>query len=280
MTYTEIWHALAPVYGSSEAKAVARLLLDDLFGFTLTDIVSGKVSELSAESTLLLQEKMRRLSEGEPVQYVTGQALFCGRSFSVGPGVLIPRPETEDLVALVERFLSAKAPDHLLRIVDGGTGSGCIACTLALDVPQSEVTAWDVSPAAIRRAQANAASLGAKVDIVHRDMLSLPTENSCWDVIVSNPPYVLESERADMERNVVGYEPQEALFVPDADALRFYRALATYAHTALRPGGLIAFEINPLCADAMKTLLEAMDFHSVTLSADRFGRTRFLSATS
>ncbi len=278
MTYTEMWHSLASVYDSSEAKAVVRLLLGDLFGFTLTDIVSGKVSELSAESTLLLEEKMRRLREGEPVQYVTGQALFCGRSFSVGPGVLIPRPETEDLVALVERALMAMPHDGPLRIVDAGTGSGCIACTLALDVPQSEVTAWDVSAAAIRRAKANAASLGAAVDVVSRDMLSLPMEDSCWDVIVSNPPYVLESECAHMDRNVVGYEPQEALFVPDTNGLRFYRALADYALTALRGGGIMAFEINPLCAPALEQLLREKGFQEVELAHDRYGRQRFITA--
>ena len=276
MTYSELWRPLAAVCGEGEAKALVRYVLEVRFGLTPTDIYCGKVTQLSADSHSQLAEIMRRLAGGEPVQYVLGQAEFCGRWFEVGPGVLIPRPETEDLCRWVEEGGAAAAPHP--RVLDIGTGSGCIAITLALDVAGAEVAAWDVSETALARAGANARRLGAGVGFSHTDALRPPRDESVWDVVVSNPTYVCLSERAGMERNVLGHEPPEALFVPDGDPLRFYRAIAAYAADALKPGGELYFEINPMFADELCAMLRRAGFASASLRDDRFGRRRMAKA--
>lgn len=278
MTYDDLWRPLAAIYGSGEARAIVRCVLEERFGLSVADIYCGKVTQLSPDDQRLMGEMMERLLRSEPVQYVLGHADFCGRAFSVGPGVLIPRPETEDLCLWVEQGLAARgcASPALLDI---GTGSGCIAVTLALDVAGAAVSAWDVSADALRVASGNAGRLGARVGFALVDALDPPAHTAMWDAVVSNPPYVRLGERAAMARNVLDYEPAGALFVPDADPLLFYRAIARYAKAALRPGGELYFEINEALAGEMRSLLLAEGFATVELRNDRYGRPRFTKST-
>lgn len=285
MTYDQLWQRLAAVYDSREAQAVARTVLGTAFGMTLTDICCGKVTQLSADEGARLEKIVRRLEKSEPVQYVLGEAWFCGRRFAVRPGVLIPRPETEDL-AMWAVELAAQTPGRAqtgpgggaqtpsCRLLDIGTGSGCLATTLALDIPGAEVEAWDISPDALAIAAGNARSLGARVTFRLRDALHAPADTDAWDTIVSNPPYITEGERAEMHRNVLGYEPELALFVPGDDPLLFYRAIGRYALQALRPGGRLLFEANTAFADDVAAMGRRLGFTGVEVRPDRFGRPR------
>ena len=275
MTYDELWRPLAAVYDEGEARAIVRYVLDVRFGLTAADVYCGKVTQLSADRQHELGEIMRRLMQAEPVQYVLGEADFCGRTFCVEPGVLIPRPETEDLCAWAVESAAARrvaAP----ALLDIGTGSGCIAVTLAFDIDGARVEAWDVADVPLRVASANAARLGAEVSVSRVDALRPPRDVARWDMVVSNPPYVCLSERAAMEPNVLAYEPAEALFVPDDDPLRFYRAIADYASAALKPCGELFFEINPLLAAEMQAMLTAAGLGPAEMRRDRFGRERLL----
>ncbi len=287
MTYNELWRQLVTLYEPEEARAVVRELLDELFGMTLTDIVSGKVSELSAENQRLLEEKMQRLRRGEPVQYVTGVEYFAGRPFRVSPAVLIPRPETAQLCEIIrqdyDRPYCALQPPEPIRVLDIGTGSGCIAITLALDIPNTEVAAWDISPDALLMARENAHRLGADVnfqlhDILDSESLPEPERRQKSEIIVSNPPYICNSERKDMTHNVLDYEPETALFVPDDDPLRFYRAIGRYARQALKPDGRLYFEVNARYADDVADMLRSLSFSSTEIRKDDFGKNRFVLA--
>ena len=244
-----------PQYEEQEARSIVRLLLFDVFGMTLTDICGGALDNLSDQEQSRLEQLMQQLEEGVPVQYVTGKAAFADRTFRVGPGVLIPRPETEELCRMVERHSPQEA-----KILDIGTGSGCIAITLALNMPQTQVTAWDISPEALSIAQENARLLGAKVDFQQQDALSPPEADAAWDVIVSNPPYICHNEQKDMEPHVLDHEPHQALFVPDDKPLLFYEAITRYASRALRGKGFLAFEINPLYAAETITMMKRYGF--------------------
>ncbi len=289
MSYEELWKPLEGLYGSGEAKAVVRLLLEELFGLTLTDIVGGSVERLSPQQQEQLCSLSARLQQGEPVQYVLGRATFCGREFCVSPAVLIPRPETEELCRWVvddSRKAACPSEEHdgsrpaafAPEVLDVGTGSGCIACTLAADINGANVTAWDISDAALQTATGNARRLNVRLSLEKVDALSLPTHHSRWDIIVSNPPYVCHNERSGMLRNVLDYEPQLALFVPDDDPLLFYRSITSYASLALRPGGCLYFEINPLFADQTAALVGGQGFSDVVLKNDPYGKQRFIRA--
>lgn len=249
---------------------MARTVLEMQFGLTLTDIVCGKVNELSADKEMSLHKIFVRLQQGEPVQYVLGRAEFCGLEFSVSPAVLIPRPETARLVDLAAARISGPK-----RMLDVGTGSGCIAISLALRCTAATVEAWDISTDALSVAADNAQRLGARVTFAQRNALNPPADSAVWDVIVSNPPYVAESERKDMEPLVLDHEPQLALFVPDDDALRFYRAISRYAAVALRPGGSLLFEINPRFANDTARLMRDCGFSNVEIIDDDYGKRRF-----
>lgn len=275
MTYSELWRRLAAVCGEGEARAVVRYVLEERFGLSPADVYSGKVTQLSADDRHCLEEIMERLTRSEPVQYVLGQAEFCGRRFAVGPGVLIPRPETEDLCQWVCADAAARG-GGATDVLDIGTGSGCIAVTLALGIGGARVAAWDVSADALAAARSNAASLGAAVDFSQTDALRPPRDEAAWDIIVSNPPYVCDSERDAMDSNVLDYEPPQALFVPDADPLRFYRAIGRYAATALRPGGALYFEINPMFAQRFDGLARDCGLGAADVRPDRFGRQRLV----
>lgn len=349
MTYNQLWKRLTAIYNEREAQAIVRTVLDALFGMSLTDICLGKVTQLSADDTTRLEKIMQRLEKSEPVQYVLGAEWFAGRLFDVAPGVLIPRPETEDLVKWAcdeakekekednskeergkeekevskkgeapqkeEQLLSSplkeeeeglrkgkdasqKEEQHLSSllksnkevsekgeevphpsILDIGTGSGCIAITVALALPQARVTAWDISTDALAIAAGNAHRLGASVRFEHQDALSAPDDEERWDVIVSNPPYICDKERADMSDNVLSYEPELALFVPDSDPLLFYRAIARYASKALKPGGRLLFETNTAYAHEVAQAMANEGFTAIEVRNDCFGKPRMVKGT-
>ena len=369
MTYNQLWKRLTAIYNEREAQAIVRTVLDALFGMSLTDICLGKVTQLSADDTTRLEKIMQRLEKSEPVQYVLGAGWFAGRLFDVAPGVLIPRPETEDLVKWAcdeakekednskdergkeekevskkgeapqkeEQLLSSplkeeeeglrkekdasqkekqllssplkeeeerlrkgkdasqKEEQHLSSllksnkevsekgeevphpsILDIGTGSGCIAITVALALPQARVTAWDISTDALAIAAGNAHRLGASVRFEHQDALNAPDDEERWDVIVSNPPYICDKERADMSDNVLSYEPELALFVPDSDPLLFYRAIARYASKALKPGGRLLFETNTAYAHEVAQAMANEGFTAIEVRNDCFGKPRMV----
>ena len=292
MEYEELWHRLTHIYDAGEAKAIVRWVLDARFDMSWTDILCGKVTELSAHDQTELEKIVLRLEKGEPVQYIIGVADFCGRQFHVEPGVLIPRPETAELCRMVieEREISQKGQSPLCEILDIGTGSGCIAITLALELPDAKVTAWDISDEALRIADGNAKSLGANVTFEHCDVLdsslftlhsSLFTLHSSlpsWDLIVSNPPYIQPIECDEMAKNVLDYEPQIALFAPEDNPIVFYQRIGDYAWQHLNPGGLLFFELNPLTADQVCDSLRTTGFMEIEIRKDQFGKNRFLKA--
>ena len=297
MTYNQLWKRLTAIYNEREAQAIVRTVLDALFGMSLTDICLGKVTQLSADDTTRLEKIMQRLEKSEPVQYVLGAEWFAGRLFDVAPGVLIPRPETEDLVKWTCDEAKEKEKEDNSKeergkeekevpkkgeeaphpsILDIGTGSGCIAITVALALPQARVTAWDISTDALAIAAGNAHRLGASVRFEHQDALSAPDDEERWDVIVSNPPYICDRERADMSDNVLSYEPELALFVPDSDPLLFYRAIARYASKALKPGGRLLFETNTAYAHEVAQAMANEGFTAIEVRNDCFGKPRMV----
>ena len=284
MTYSEIWHRIATSYEDGEARAIARILIEELFGLSYTDIVCGATDQLSADDTLRLDTAVRRIELGEPLQHVLGYADFCGNHFGVNASVLIPRPETEWLVDEGERLMNSAsnaAPSAPKRILDIGTGSGCIAISLKLRLGEAYVEAWDISEEALRTAESNAKALKAEVAFCKRDALRTEEESAApWNLIVSNPPYICDSERAAMDDNVLLHEPHTALFVPDDDPLRFYRAIARYALRSLNNGGSLLFECNTRYAEATGEMMREMGFEDVTVNDDCFGLPRFVKGSS
>ena len=280
MTYSEIWHRIATSYDDGEARAIARILIEELFGLSYADIVCGATDQLSADDTLRLDTAVRRIEQGEPLQHVLGYADFCGNRFCVNGSVLIPRPETEWLVDEGAKLMSTTATSSPKRILDIGTGSGCIAISLKLRLGDAYVEAWDISEEALRTAQDNADALKAEVVFRKRDALRADNTAAPWDLIVSNPPYICDSERSAMDDNVLLHEPHTALFVPDDDPLRFYRAIARYALLTLNIGGSLLFECNTRYAEATGKMLSDMGFEEVTVSDDCFGLPRFVRGSS
>lgn len=283
MTYSEIWHRIATSYEDGEARAIARILIEELFGLSYTDIVCGATDQLSADDTLRLDTTVRRIEQGEPLQHVLGYADFCGNHFGVNASVLIPRPETEWLVDEGERLINGASnatPSAPKRILDIGTGSGCIAISLKLRLGEAYVEAWDISEEALRTAESNAKALKAEVAFCKMDALRAEESVAPWDLIVSNPPYICDSERADMDDNVLLHEPHSALFVPDDDPLRFYRAIARYALRSLNNGGSLLFECNTRYAEATGEMMREMGFEDVTVNDDCFGLPRFVKGSS
>ena len=283
MTYRELWQSLTSCYTESEAKAVARYLLEVGYGLSMTDILSGGAERLPADE---MEENRRRLLNGEPVQYVIGKAEFGGRIFKVSPAVLVPRPETYELCQWVEKEERGERKEERdYSVLDIGTGSGCIAITLALDMPYAKVEAWDISEKALNIARQNAESLNAQVHFRQVDALNEPTEDSSLftlhpslNIIISNPPYICKQEATAMEAHVLDHEPHQALFVPDDDPLLFYRAIAQYGKSALVAGGWLYFEINPLYHEVLEKMLDEMGYFGIEMRKDQFGQWRFARA--
>lgn len=288
MTYDDIWRRLAGVYDQREARAVARMLVEEKFSLSFADIICGGVEALPDADKQWIEAAVKRLEQGEPIQYVLGWAWFGGLKFNVRSGVLIPRPETE---WLVDNICAHPAPsnDRPLRILDIGTGSGCIALSIKQRLPETYVEAWDISTEALSIATDNARSLGLDVVWRQQDALNItpnvlsttPNDNSVvpdsplWDVIVSNPPYICERERTDMARNVLEHEPSTALFVPDTDPLLFYRAITRYAVGSLNEGGRLLFECNTLYAGDTARMMADEGMTATQVYDDCFGKPRF-----
>lgn len=264
-------------YGSSEGRALYRMVMEECFGLTHTDILLGKDNEISTEQQQRLDEITERLLKNEPIQYILGRATFCGHSFEVCPGVLIPRPETEKLVSTVSTICSAiPSTDVSPSILDIGTGSGSIAVSLALE--GYRVSAMDISPTALEVAERNATRLGAVINFFQDDILQPTHTAPRWDVIVSNPPYICLHEAAEMEPNVLMHEPHQALFVPDTDPLIFYRAIAAYAMSHLTPGGWLCLEINRAYPKEISLLLASFGFTDINITSDQYDNPRIASA--
>lgn len=288
MTYDDIWRRLAGVYDQREARAVARMLVEEKFSLSFADIICGGVEALSDADKQWIEAAVKRLEQGEPIQYVLGWAWFGGLKFNVRSGVLIPRPETEWLVNSVCAN-SVPSNDRPLRILDIGTGSGCIALSIKQRLPETYVEAWDISTEALSIAADNARSLSLDVVWRQQDALNItpnvlsttPNDNSVvpdsplWDVIVSNPPYICERERTDMARNVLEHEPSTALFVPDTDPLLFYRAITRYAVGSLNEGGRMLFECNTLYAGDTARMMADEGMTATQVYDDCFGKPRF-----
>lgn len=266
---------LTPSLGKGEAEAAARIIFEDVAGYDRKYIFVNGDREVLDFVQSRINAAVDKVLAGEPVQYAVGRAQFMGNSFAVSPAVLIPRPETAGLVDIITSDYSGRSD---LRVLDIGTGSGCIAISLARALPFCRVTAIDVSAAAIAVARLNAASLKVNIDFVEADILTAVPPRGLYDIIVSNPPYVTQSESADMDARVLDYEPGAALFVPDDDPLRFYRAIAAYGRAALKSGGMLYFEINQNFPDKTVTLLESKGFVDVAARRDFKGNYRYVSA--
>lgn len=271
---SRIYEALHGRYDAKEIDCIGRALCLEVLGIDSTDFWLKRELPVSDSRDSLLDSVLQRLENGEPLQYVIGTAPFCGLDFKVNGSVLIPRPETAQLVEWVCESCSGRSG----RLLDIGTGSGCIAVCLAERLSEWQVSAWDISPAALETAEGNARLNGVNVDFSLHDILNEHFREHDFDVIVSNPPYVTESEKKEMESNVLDYEPHLALFVPDDDPLRFYRAIASFAKVGTNGTCRLFFEINPLFVSAMRAMFEEMGFSDVEVRQDMYGKDRMMSA--
>lgn len=269
-----IRHRLNGSFIPSEASFLARLILREAGGISDVDMTGCKFSDLSDAVVQKIEKIVSRLLNHEPYQYILGKTEFYGLPFHVTPDVLIPRPETEELV---EWVLSENSLPRL-RILDVGTGSGCIAVTLAKKNSTAEVQAWDVSEKALEVARHNAALNAVDVQFVRKNVLLSLDEAVIFDVIVSNPPYVLESEKGTMEQNVLAHEPHLALFVPNDDPLLFYERIADLAAAKLSPGGKLYFEINRSKGAEIAKMLSQIGFENIELRKDISGNERMVRA--
>lgn len=269
-----IRQALSEHYSPSETSLLARIILEELSGFTYAYLTSGKFSNLSDCQERKLQEILSRLKKGEPYQYVVGKTTFYGIELQVGREVLIPRPETEELV----EWVIADCGDGATDILDIGTGSGCIAIALAVKLPQVKVHAWDISNTALQVAQRNAHLNHVEVFFRQRDILKPFTEERRYDLIVSNPPYITQSEKTTMDRTVTAYEPGEALFVPDRDPILFYERIAMLGEDLLKEGGRLFFEIHRSRGDEVCAKLHEMGYREIELRKDLSGNERMIRA--
>ena len=271
----EIRDALSGIYPPSEALSLAKMLLVEVFDFSTLELYGGKDKEISGKRRDVLDEMIRRLKKNEPIQYIIGVESFCGLTFEVNPSVLIPRPETQELVGWIAGDCEGK---EACRILDIGTGSGCIPVSLAHRLPKAEVESWDISEDALQVARRNAERNGVEVLFLQKDVLKASPDEARYDVIVSNPPYIAEKEKVDMEANVLDWEPSIALFVPDEDPLLFYRKIAQLGCSMLKEGGALYFEINRAYGQETIQMLEAMGYKDIELRKDSWGNDRMMKA--
>lgn len=269
-----IKQTLQGYYPGPEAVALAKLLLVQVFGFSVLELYGGKDRSFSEKEQKQLNDILVRLQKYEPVQYIIGREDFHGLSFEVNEQVLIPRPETGELVDWI--LEENRQPG--CRVLDVGTGSGCIPVALAKFLPQAEVTSWDVSAGALRVAARNCRRNGVEVRLVRQDVLTASPVGERYDIIVSNPPYITEKEKAVMEPNVLAWEPAVALFVPDDDPLLFYRKIASLGLNLLPNGGKVYFEVNRDYGRETVKMLENMGYRFVELRKDMSGNDRMVRA--
>ena len=271
----EIRDALKGYYPDSEALALAKMLLVEVFGFSSLELYGGKDKEFSEKHRSVLTEMIRRLQKNEPIQYIIGIESFFGLTFEVNPNVLIPRPETQELVSwIIEDYQS----DDSVRILDIGTGSGCIPISLGKQLSKAEVESWDISEGALEVASRNCVRNGVKVLLRQKDVLKATPEGNLYDVIVSNPPYITNKEKVEMESNVLDWEPSLALFVPDEDPLLFYRKIAQLGCDMLKEGGSLYFEINRAYGEETILMLKELGYAQIELKKDSWGNDRMIKA--
>lgn len=280
-TINKLKQSLSPLYDSREMKAIIAILFEEVCGLSRLDMLMNPNIVLSEEKSEILSCYAEMLAEGVPVQQVLGYEYFLGRRFEVNPDVLIPRPETAELVD----WIVSEAPIGV-NVLDVGTGSGCIAISLAALINNSRVFAYDLSTKALKTAILNAERLNiSNVTFVHKDILESQNERfehpnvDNFDIIVSNPPYIMHKEKSEMSANVLDYEPHLALFVPDSDPLLFYRAIGNYGLKNLRHGGRLYFEINAALGRETCQLLESLGYRDIILRKDLNGLDRMISAT-
>ena len=269
-----ILRELNGLYTSSEISVLTRLILEEVCSTSFAGIATDKINHLSGFQTRKMEDILSRLKRGEPHQYVMGKTSFYGMEFRVTADVLIPRPETEELV---EWILSENTSENPVML-DMGTGSGCIAVALAKNIPSANVRAWDISENALQIAAENAEKNEVTVHFSRQDILQPLTPGMTYDIVVSNPPYVMESEAEDMERNVLDFEPHEALFVPDVNPLLFYERIADAALTILNDGGRLYFEINRSKGPEIVEMLQDRGFVEIELRKDISGNNRMIRA--
>ena len=260
---TRINEGLSGSYSAGEISALTRIIATELLGVSQMAFYLKDDITLTAEQETLLDNAIERLKKQEPIQYILGYSDFCGLRFKVTPATLIPRPETSELV----EWITSEATGNE-SILDIGTGSGCIAISLAHKLPQSEVTAWDISNEALAVAAENSKANGCVVTFEQVDILAYEPTGEQFDIIVSNPPYIKENEKEAMHANVLDWEPHTALFVPNNDPLLFYRTIAEKGLTLLKPGGSLYFEINRAHGKDTVDMLAALGYTSIELRKD------------
>ncbi len=267
---------LSSQYETVELNPILSILIEHITGWDQLHQALHKDQPISAEQRLAFEKAATELAAGRPIQYITGKAWFMGEPYTVNDQVLIPRPETEELVDWIIEYAEIKG--KALRILDIGTGSGCIAIALKKALPEAKVSAIDISTNALKIAASNADELNAEIEFIPLDILNTAFLPDQYDVIVSNPPYIPLQEMKNMELQVTDYEPNIALFVPDEDPLVFYKAIARLAKLHLASNGQLFFEIHYDQGDAMIALLDEMHFHA-ELRADLFGKDRMIRAS-
>ena len=280
MTITEarknILQSIRHIYEEREALNIAEVLIEHVTNQSRIELLINKSYMLSDSQLKFLDESIERLQKHEPVQYITHESWFANMKFYVDHNVLIPRPETEELVDWIIKEVRNKKPE--LRILDIGTGSGCIAISLKKNLPDSEVWGCDVSEEALNIARMNADALNATIDFVPLDFLDKKQQGQLpkVDIIVSNPPYVTPEEKKEMRKNVTDYEPSAALFVPDGDPLIFYKAISDFGKEKLNGNGSIYAEINENLGEQVKSLFTEEGYKSVELKKDLQGKNRMI----
>lgn len=264
---------LSQCYSTDEIAALTRIIAIELLGVSQMAFYLKDDIPLTAEQETQLQNAIERLKKQEPIQYILGYSDFCGLRFKVTPATLIPRPETSELV----EWIASEANGNE-SILDIGTGSGCIAVSLAHKLPQSKVTAWDISNDALAVAAENSKANGCAVAFEEVDILAYKPRGEQFDIIVSNPPYIKENEKPAMHSNVLDWEPHTALFVPDSDPLLFYRAIAEKGMQILKPGGRLYFEINRAHGKETMEMLVSLGYTEIELRKDFAENDRMIRA--
>ena len=268
---------LKEIYPEEEARSIFDILANHFMGMTRIEVALLPEKAISNEVISRFRSALSRLSQHEPVQYVIGETEFYGSRFIVNAYTLIPRSETEELVDWVLKD-AANRKVNTLNILDIGTGSGCIAISLAKNLKNSVVMGLDISMDALKIAESNSLLNNTTVDFMKGDILEIEKFDHNYDIIISNPPYVRELEKVHMKRNVLDYEPQEALYVSNEDPLVFYRKIIHLASSSLNTGGLLYFEINEYLSDQIVTILEENGFKNIVAKKDVFGKDRMLKA--
>jgi release factor glutamine methyltransferase len=278
--FQEFLKEIASNENIEELRSIAYLVFENLFGLSKTDILADRQVTVTADAINSLALIAQRIKKEEPIQYILGIAEFLGRRFFVDNNVLIPRPETEELVMLIKQHIVAKNNTDVTRIMDIGTGSGCIPITLALEIKQTNVFASDVSEGALAIAKKNATTLKANVTFFKHDILGdeIPEQN--LDVVVSNPPYITLQEKTSMMANVLDFEPHLALFVPNDDPLLFYKAIGLKAKKALKPNGILFVEINMQYGKAVANLFSDFGYTDIGIFKDISGKERIVRGIS